>query len=427
MKRQVLVVSPTPTHPAVAGNRKRISTMLKTLQEMGAEITFVLDDQERAGGHTGTQTDYEGMKEEWNRFYRVQDFSFPDSGKGGPALRIMQQAGSFLKKYLYSLYEFLAPAWMNLRMLLFRESESGKVLDRRPSSIDCRYNPLLSRVLEELYRNHSFDSMLVEYVFMSRALLGFPGSNGIIDTHDVFSGRTEKLRKRKVKNTFFDTSPEQEGKGLDRAQAVIAIQEEEAEFFRKITSARVVTVGHLTPYLGNGDYPGNRKSLLFVGAANAENIEGLNSFVENVFVPLVVKGMECRLFVAGSVGKHLRQERMEIIRLGEVEDLAEAYRMADLTVSPINVGTGLKIKIIESFAYGVPVIGTSHSLAGVPPVFRECQLAVDSDREFREQMINLLEFPERLKQMHRSCRNSVEEYYWANMERMRELFFEPDS
>jgi len=325
MARRILVVSPTPTHPAVAGNRKRIYTMLKALQEMGAEITFVLDDQEGSGGHTGAVTDYEGMRKEWRDFYRVQDILVPAEQEGGSVLRFLQRTGSLLKNHLYPLYEFLAPAWMNLRMLLFRESESGEVLDRRPASIDCRYNTLLSSVLEKLYGEREFDAMLVEYVFMSRALLGFPGNIGVIDTHDVFSGRTEKLRKRRVKNTFFDTSPEQEGKGLDRAGSIIAIQEEEADFFRGISSSRVVTVGHLTPYLGNGGYEGSRRSILFVGAGNAENIEGLNSFVEGVFRPLTSKGFKCRLYVAGSVGRHLKEKREGIIRLGEVADLAEAY------------------------------------------------------------------------------------------------------
>ncbi len=423
MKKKILVVSPTPTHPAIAGNRKRIFTMLKSLQKMGCEITYVLDDQEGTGGHTTAQTDFEGMKKEWEFFFRVQDFEFLPARQGPYRLRFMQEVGAFLKKYFYGLYEILAPSWLRLRMLIHQETESGEVLDRRPWSIDSRYNSSLSLVLAELYQTRKFDAMLVEYVFMSRALLGFPGSIGVIDTHDVFSDRTAKLKEKQVKNTFFNTSSDQEGKGLDRADTVIAIQEEEAEFFRGISSAEVVTVGHITPYIGTDSYSGEGRSILFVGAGNVENIEGINNFVESVFAPLVAVRSGWRLYVAGNVGKFLERQMDEIVCMGEIEDLADAYKMADLTVSPINVGTGLKIKVIESFAYGVPVIGTAHSLTGVPEVFRDCYIAVKSGHEFREAVESTLDNPGRLKMMHISCRKAVEKYMEQNNRNLKKIFF----
>ena len=423
MKKKILVVSPTPTHPSIAGNRKRIFTMLKSLQEMDCEITFVLDDQEGSGGHTATLTDYEGMRKEWESFCRVQDFEFPPSRQGPFTLRLMQSSGALLKKYFYFLYELLAPFWLSIRTVIHQETDNGEVLDRRPRSIDCRYNSSLTGVINTLCRAERYDAMLVEYVFMSRALLGFSGPLGVIDTHDVFSDRTEKLKEKQVKNTFFNTSSNQEGKGLDRADVVIAIQETEAEFFRDISSAEIVTVGHLTPYTGAGRFSGDGKSILFVGAGNVENIEGINSFVKSVFTPLVASRSGYRLYVAGNVGKYLRCSMDEIICLGEVEDLADAYKMADLTVSPINVGTGLKIKIIESFAYGVPVIGTTHSMTGVPEIFRDCYLAVNNEQEFREAVESTLDDPDLLKKMHVSCRSAVEEYRDLNNRNLRKIFF----
>ncbi|HPK07722.1 MAG TPA: hypothetical protein PK773_07925, partial [Aminivibrio sp.] len=125
MKKKILVVSPTPTHPAIAGNRKRIFTMLKTLQAMGGEVTLVLDDQEGSGGHTSSPTDYQGMRAEWDAFYRVQDFGFPAAGEAPVTLRIFRAAGSFLRGHLHFLYELAAPLWLSLRMRIHREIDSG--------------------------------------------------------------------------------------------------------------------------------------------------------------------------------------------------------------------------------------------------------------------------------------------------------------
>jgi glycosyltransferase involved in cell wall biosynthesis len=423
MKKKILVVSPTPTHPAIAGNRKRIFTMLKSLQEMGCEITFVLDDQEGSGGHTATLPDYEGMSREWDSFCRVQDFEVPAGKQGSFVFRLLRTTGAFLKNHFYFLYELLAPLWLSLRNVIHMETDSGETLDRRPSSIDCRYNSALTGVLNDLYRVEKFDAMLVEYVFMSRALLGFPGSPGVIDTHDVFSDRTKRLKKKQVKNTFFNTSSDQEGKGLNRADAVIAIQDEEADFFRSISSTEVVTVGHLTPYIGVGQFSGEGKNILFVGAGNVENIEGINDFVDSVFTPLVAERSGYNLYVAGNVGKYLNHSLDEIVCMGEIDNLADAYKLADLTVSPINVGTGLKIKIIESFAYGVPVIGTVHSMTGVPEIFRDCYIAVNNNEDFREAVESTLDDPARLKKMHDACRNAVAEYRELNNQNLWKIFF----
>jgi glycosyltransferase involved in cell wall biosynthesis len=50
---------------------------------------------------------------------------------------------------------------------------------------------------------------------------------------------------------------------------------------------------------------------------------------------------------------------------GFVEDLAPLYAAADVAVVPVRVGGGTRIKILEAFAHGVPVVTTSLGAEGI--------------------------------------------------------------
>jgi glycosyltransferase involved in cell wall biosynthesis len=60
--------------------------------------------------------------------------------------------------------------------------------------------------------------------------------------------------------------------------------------------------------------------------------------------------------------------------VGEVDDLERVLDAARLTVAPLRYGAGLKAKVLDSFAAGVPCVGTSIAFEGMvlPPVLRGC-------------------------------------------------------
>ncbi len=92
-----------------------------------------------------------------------------------------------------------------------------------------------------------YSAIVVNYVWMSRVIEGVRGPTKIIDTHDVFGGRHEKLIEQQLDPRWFFTTQEEEAKGLNRADVVIAIQDDEARYLSSITNADVITVGYLAP------------------------------------------------------------------------------------------------------------------------------------------------------------------------------------
>ena len=51
---------------------------------------------------------------------------------------------------------------------------------------------------------------------------------------------------------------------------------------------------------------------------------------------------------------------------GVVDDLKPVYERAHLVVAPLRDGGGTRIKILEAFAAGVPVVSTAAGVAGLP-------------------------------------------------------------
>jgi polysaccharide biosynthesis protein PslH len=101
--------------------------------------------------------------------------------------------------------------------------------------------------------------------------------------------------------------------------------------------------------------------LLFVGSNVSFNVNGLKWFVKNV-----IPHVDVRLFIVGKEMETLRDvfdsEKIEVI--GSVKDLSPYYYSADIVISPILIGEGMKVKVAEALMYGKTIFGTKESFEG---------------------------------------------------------------
>jgi glycosyltransferase involved in cell wall biosynthesis len=189
--------------------------------------------------------------------------------------------------------------------------------------------------------------------------------------------------------TWFATRAHEEIRALNRADAVIAIQEEEAEYLRRHLSAEVFCVGHVSSSDPSplADPGGTR--LLFVGSANPINVQGLEWFVNSVLPEIRKRVPECELAIAGPAGlEHSWPSGVSV--LGSVESLDGAYAQAALVVNPVMFGTGLAVKTIEALAYGKPVVATAAGLRGLGSRFAGAVSLARDAQSFAIQVIELL-------------------------------------
>ncbi|MEW6367512.1 MAG: glycosyltransferase [Acidobacteriota bacterium] len=158
-------------------------------------------------------------------------------------------------------------------------------------------------------------------------------------------------------------------------------------------------------------------TFLFVGSLGyAPNIDGIFFFVERI-APLIAAeaGTAWCLRVAGTgAARRLRSglARYPFVDLaGEVSSVEPLYRSADAAVVPIRAGGGTRIKVIEAFAYGVPVVTTTLGVEGLGAANDHHVLIGDTEEEFASHCALLMRDPHSGARLAHCARRLLRTYY----------------
>ncbi|WP_426110178.1 glycosyltransferase [Massilia sp. PWRC2] len=118
------------------------------------------------------------------------------------------------------------------------------------------------------------------------------------------------------------------------------------------------------------------KKLLFVGsAAYFPNRDALNWLIDELLPALEQIDASVKLLVAGTGRDAFPDKRFRNIEFeGFVSDqrLAEMHIECDLFISPVILGAGIKIKVLEAASYGMPIAATEESYRGIAFLSTAC-------------------------------------------------------
>jgi glycosyltransferase involved in cell wall biosynthesis len=93
--------------------------------------------------------------------------------------------------------------------------------------------------------------------------------------------------------------------------------------------------------------------------------------------------------------------------IGFVEDVREPLSRYSVFVCPILAGSGMRVKLLEAFAAGIPVVSTRLGAEGLTETDGEvCALADDAEA-FAGHVIRLLQYPEEAEALARRARADV--------------------
>ena len=163
------------------------------------------------------------------------------------------------------------------------------------------------------------------------------------------------------------------------------------------------------------DNAGSR-SLIFTGHMSYEpNVDGILYYLRDIHERVRQLVPESRLQVVGNY-PHRRilkaaRGRPEVVVTGPVKDMAAYLRKAKVFIVPLRIGTGVRIKILEAMAVGLPVISTSIGCAGIGTVPEEHLLIADDPDEFARAVKRLFDDDDLYRRLSRNARKFVEEHY----------------
>ena len=318
---RVLVLSDTPFLPPTAGNRQRVHEMLGFLGRAGVELgLLMLPAVDRA------EWDEKGMA------VRLARFEVAEPPPAARVLRRLAAIGRRLGGAPPGLLDVDAwcPRWFRARA-------------------------------RRLVREWAPDVVITEYVYLSACLEGLDGGNRrplrVIDTHDVMHRREAVYAGADVAPQWFRTSAAEEGRGLARADLLLAIQDEEAAVLHALApGVEILTVPHAcaaepTPATG-----AERTRILFVASYNDLNLAGLRWFLASVWPALRAAEPALALHVCGTIAAKLPAMPAGVVVRGVLPSLRDEYAAARVVIDPVSSGTGLPIKVVEALAHGRPVV-----------------------------------------------------------------------
>lgn len=135
--------------------------------------------------------------------------------------------------------------------------------------------------------------------------------------------------------------------------------------------------------------------LLFIGSLGyVANRDALRWWCAEIF-PRLRATIACELVVAGHGASPATEAWLQaqpgVRYMGSVRHAADAYRDVHAVIAPLRGGGGTRIKILEAFAHGRPVVCTGVALEGIEAEpDRHCLLA-DAAESFAEACVRLAE------------------------------------
>ncbi len=125
-------------------------------------------------------------------------------------------------------------------------------------------------------------------------------------------------------------------------------------------------------------------ALVFIGLQTYEpNIDGSRFLVEQVLPILQELRPDVSIRIVGRAGPDVQElARPHVVVTGEVESIEDELASADVSVVPLRIGAGTRIKILEALAHRLPIVTTSLGCEGLSLISGvHCEIA-DSAKAF---------------------------------------------
>ena len=157
-----------------------------------------------------------------------------------------------------------------------------------------------------------------------------------------------------------------------------------------------------------------KPSVFHIGAMDwRPNADGINWFLKNVWVDVVAKNPNVKLYLAGrNMPEWLLNLKMEnVVIEGEVPDSHVFINSRSVMIVPLTSGGGMRVKIIEGMAFGKTIISTAVGAEGIEYENGVNLLIANTEREFVDAINTCLNNTAFSDSLGKNARTLVESKY----------------
>ena len=197
---------------------------------------------------------------------------------------------------------------------------------------------------------------------------------------------------------------------------VVAVSENDAHIMNEryhISSVSAVPTGVDIAFFARGAASSHEGTeLVFVGSMDwMPNDDGIRWFAESVFPLVRLRIPNAQLTIVGrspsASMRRLANRVAGIDVIGTVPDVRPYLERAAISVVPLRIGGGTRLKIFEAMAVGIPIVSTSVGAEGLPVVNGDHLLIADSPEAQTAAIVSLLRDREAARRMAERARQYV--------------------
>jgi len=161
--------------------------------------------------------------------------------------------------------------------------------------------------------------------------------------------------------------------------------------------------------------PGNAVLMAFHGTFSyPPNIDAIQVFAK-ILLPQLADANNPFHVIAIGRGSPSESPHPNIHFTGSVEEVGPWLKACDLAVIPLREGGGTRMKIIDCFAAGLPVISTSKGIEGIPVVNQQEAIIIDDWSKMINEIIGLSKSGERRAQLSTAALEFAEKMDWESI------------
>ncbi|WP_238370333.1 glycosyltransferase family 4 protein [Heliomarina baculiformis] len=256
-----------------------------------------------------------------------------------------------------------------LRRALFemRRRLSSDASERVPSLLGKELSEDEAQELMDLLAPLRATIVTAEYSSLGPLLSGAGDAFRVVFLHDLFSLRAESFLSSGGQPDHHVITMEEE---VNRCRAAdLLIHASCSEYTAMKAVFPQVEHVWMRPTVNVRDFDvsgGGEPHAVFMGSLHQGNIAALDFLRRKVWPLVRAQKPEARMHIVGTVASLVDPEEAEregLVLVGPVDDLSEIGGENAIGLAPMDLGSGIPIKIVDYLALRMPVVATSGALA----------------------------------------------------------------
>jgi len=293
-----------------------------------------------------------------------------------PGMEEGPRRASEYSSYAYPIRHNVPPR----RSLGFARQLAGSLFSPLPLSVSRYRSREMERKVGELVAQHNFDCVVCDFVFPAQNVPNLDRS--VLFQHNVETviwQRHSQNARNWAERAFFRGQARRmfryENATCHKAGHIITVSDTDSQTTRELfglsRNVSVIPTGVDCDYFAPNANAAPYRDLIFVGAMNwIPNIDGIRYFVEHIWPRLRLAHPGCTLGIVGRAPtpeiRRLADADPSIHVTGTVADVRPYLWGSKVSIVPLRIGGGTRLKIYEAMAAGVPVVSTAVGAEGLP-------------------------------------------------------------